>query len=58
MVCDLEEAELQEVQVQQAHLQHVDSLRAQQDKRLESLQQQWESCMQDLSSMFTDERSV
>ncbi|XP_047463538.1 dynein regulatory complex subunit 2 [Mugil cephalus] len=56
LVRDLEEAELQAAQVQRAHLQHVESLKTQQDKQLESLEQQWERCLQDLSAMFSCER--
>ncbi|XP_017297566.1 dynein regulatory complex subunit 2 isoform X1 [Kryptolebias marmoratus] len=56
LVCDLQEAELQMVQVQQSHLQHVDFLWTQQDKRLKSVQQQWDSVLQDISSMSRSEK--
>lgn len=55
---DLQEAEHQAAQVQQLHLQHVERLRAQQEKQLMVLQQQWEDGLQHLSCTFSSERSV
>lgn len=55
---DLQEAERQSAQVRRIHLQHLERLRAQRDKRLMFVQQQWENGLQHLSSMFSSERSV
>lgn len=55
---DLQEAERQEAQVRRVHLQNLGRLRAQQDKRLTVLQQQWEEGLQHLTSRFNCERSV
>ncbi|XP_026195802.1 dynein regulatory complex subunit 2 [Anabas testudineus] len=53
---DLQEAERQSAQVRRVHLQHLERLWAQQEKRLQFLQQQWESSVQQLSSRFNSER--
>uniref|UniRef100_UPI0037E9419F dynein regulatory complex subunit 2 n=1 Tax=Semicossyphus pulcher TaxID=241346 RepID=UPI0037E9419F len=53
---DLQEAERQSAQVQRVHLQQVERLWAQQDKRLTFVQQQWESGLQQLSSRFNSDR--
>ncbi|XP_073340412.1 dynein regulatory complex subunit 2 [Pagrus major] len=53
---DLQEAERQSAQVRRVHLQHLERLRAQQDKRLTFVQLQWENGLQHLSSMFSSER--
>ncbi|KAM8736727.1 dynein regulatory complex subunit 2 isoform 1-T4 [Acanthopagrus schlegelii] len=53
---DLQEAERQAAQVRRLHLQHLERLRAQRDKRLMFVQQQWEDGLQHLSSMFSSER--
>lgn len=53
---DLREAERQSAQVRRVHLQHLERLWAQQDRRLKFLQQQWESSLQHLSSRFSSER--
>lgn len=55
---DLQEAERQSAQVRRVHLQHVERLWAQQDKRLMLVQQQWEGGLQHLSARFSSERSV
>ncbi|XP_035024711.1 dynein regulatory complex subunit 2 [Hippoglossus stenolepis] len=54
---DLQEAEHQAAQVQQLHLQHVERLRAQQEKQLMVLQRQWEEGLQHLSCTFNSDRS-
>ncbi|XP_018531430.1 dynein regulatory complex subunit 2 [Lates calcarifer] len=53
---DLQEAERQSAQVRRVHLQHLERLWAQQDKRLMVLQQQWEDALHHLSSRFRSER--
>lgn len=53
---DLQEAERQSAQVRRVHLQHLERLWAQQDKRLKFLQQQWDMSLQHLSSSFSSER--
>uniref|UniRef100_A0A8P4GGI3 Dynein regulatory complex subunit 2 n=1 Tax=Dicentrarchus labrax TaxID=13489 RepID=A0A8P4GGI3_DICLA len=55
---DLQEAELQSARVRRIHLQHLERLWAQQDKRLTFVQQQWEDSLQLLSSTFHSERSA
>ncbi len=55
---DLQDAERQSAQVRRVHLQHVERLWAQQDKRLKFVQQQWEGGLQHLISRFSSERSV
>ncbi|TKS86118.1 Coiled-coil domain-containing protein 65 [Collichthys lucidus] len=53
---DLLDAERQSAQVRRVHLQHLERLWAQQDKRLMFLQQQWEDCMQHISFRFDSDR--
>ncbi|XP_026186413.1 dynein regulatory complex subunit 2 [Mastacembelus armatus] len=53
---DLQEAERQSAQVRRVHLQHLERLWAQQEKRLKFLLQQWENGLQHLSSRFSCER--
>nr|XP_046269294.1 dynein regulatory complex subunit 2 isoform X2 [Scatophagus argus] len=53
---DLQEAERQSAQVRRIHLQHVERLWAQQDKRLMFVQQQWEDSLGHLTSVFSCER--
>ncbi|XP_044231881.1 dynein regulatory complex subunit 2 [Thunnus albacares] len=53
---DLLEAEHQSARVRRVHLQHMERLWTQQDKRMMFLQQQWESCLQDLCSTYSSER--
>ncbi|XP_072230923.1 dynein regulatory complex subunit 2 [Leuresthes tenuis] len=56
LVRDLQEAACQAAQVQRSHLQHVQRLWAQQDARLRSLQQRWESGLQGLSATCGSEK--
>ncbi|XP_060919537.1 dynein regulatory complex subunit 2 [Labrus mixtus] len=53
---DLQESERQSAQVHRAHLQRVDSLWAQQDKRLMFLHQRWEGGLQQLSSNYNSDK--
>ncbi|XP_059208684.1 dynein regulatory complex subunit 2 [Centropristis striata] len=53
---ELQEAERQAAQVQRAHLQRAERLLALQQRRLDVLQQRWESGLQQLSSTFSSER--
>nr|XP_020441991.1 coiled-coil domain-containing protein 65 [Monopterus albus]XP_020441992.1 coiled-coil domain-containing protein 65 [Monopterus albus]XP_020441993.1 coiled-coil domain-containing protein 65 [Monopterus albus]XP_020441994.1 coiled-coil domain-containing protein 65 [Monopterus albus] len=53
---NLQEAERQAAQERRAHLQHVHRLSTQQEKQVTSVQQQWESGLQRLSSRFSSER--
>uniref|UniRef100_A0AAQ5Y3A9 Dynein regulatory complex subunit 2 n=1 Tax=Amphiprion ocellaris TaxID=80972 RepID=A0AAQ5Y3A9_AMPOC len=52
----LQEVERQAAHAQRSHLQQVEQLLAQQDRRLQSLQEQWEDCMQDLKATLSAER--
>ncbi|XP_035494745.2 dynein regulatory complex subunit 2 isoform X2 [Scophthalmus maximus] len=53
---DLRDTERQSAQVRRVHLQHVERLWAQQEKRLTFLQEHWEKNLQHLSSGFHSER--
>ncbi|KAM7403783.1 hypothetical protein PAMA_004289 [Pampus argenteus] len=53
---DLQEAERQSARVRRIHLQQVERLWAQQDKRMLFVQQQWERSLQDLCSTYSTER--
>ncbi|XP_020510308.1 dynein regulatory complex subunit 2 [Labrus bergylta] len=53
---DLQESERQSAQVHRAHLQRVESLWAQQDKRLMFLHQRWEGGLQQLSSTYNSDK--
>ncbi|XP_035465945.2 dynein regulatory complex subunit 2-like [Scophthalmus maximus] len=53
---DLREAERQSAQVRRLHLQHIERLWAQQEKRLTVLQQHWEKNLQHLSAGLHTER--
>uniref|UniRef100_A0A3Q1EI45 Dynein regulatory complex subunit 2 n=1 Tax=Acanthochromis polyacanthus TaxID=80966 RepID=A0A3Q1EI45_9TELE len=53
---DLQEAARQAAHAQRSHLQQVEQLLAQQDRRLQRLQEQWEDCMQDLKATLSAER--
>lgn len=52
------EAERQSAQVRRTHLQNLDRLWAQQQKRLTVLQTHWDKELGDLTTMFIHERSV
>lgn len=52
------EAERQMAQVRRTHLQNLDRLWAQQEKRLTVLQTHWDKELGDLTTMFIYERSV
>ncbi|XP_067092646.1 dynein regulatory complex subunit 2 [Osmerus mordax] len=56
LVCDLSEAERQSAQALRSHLQCVDRLLALQKGRLASLEQQWNSGLNELGSEFNSER--
>uniref|UniRef100_A0A3B5A247 Dynein regulatory complex subunit 2 n=1 Tax=Stegastes partitus TaxID=144197 RepID=A0A3B5A247_9TELE len=58
VAADLQEVERQSAHAQRSHLQQVEQLLAQQDRRLQRLQEQWDDCMQDLKSTLSAERSV
>ncbi|XP_013890060.1 trichohyalin [Austrofundulus limnaeus] len=53
LVCDLQKAELQDAQVQQSHLQHLESQTTQLDKHITMVQKQWDRTHQDLNSTFS-----
>lgn len=55
---ELQEGEQRAEQVQRSHLQQVEYLWEQQQKRLLGLQQMWESSLQDLSSTSRCQGSV
>ncbi|KAI3367480.1 hypothetical protein L3Q82_026200, partial [Scortum barcoo] len=54
---DLQEAERQSARVRRIHLQHLERLWAQQDRRLALVQQQWEDDLKLLSSTLSAERT-
>ncbi|XP_035998579.1 dynein regulatory complex subunit 2 [Fundulus heteroclitus] len=56
MAGELQEAERQAEQLQRCHLQHMERLWEQQQKQMLQLQQQWDSCLQDLSATCSSER--
>ncbi|KAL0978364.1 hypothetical protein UPYG_G00169520 [Umbra pygmaea] len=56
LVCDLTEAEQQSAQAMRSHLQCVDCLLALQNARLASLEQQWNTSLEELNSEFNSER--
>ncbi|XP_008276333.1 dynein regulatory complex subunit 2 [Stegastes partitus] len=56
VAADLQEVERQSAHAQRSHLQQVEQLLAQQDRRLQRLQEQWDDCMQDLKSTLSAER--
>ncbi|KAM6968595.1 dynein regulatory complex subunit 2 [Tautogolabrus adspersus] len=53
---DLQKSERQSAQVHRSHLQRVESLWAQQDKRLMFLHQLWEGGLQQLSSNYSSDK--
>ncbi|KAM7376453.1 hypothetical protein PAMP_006186 [Pampus punctatissimus] len=53
---DLQEAERQSARVRRIHLEQVERLWAQQDKRMLFVQQQWERSLQNLCSTYSSER--
>ncbi|XP_028276581.1 dynein regulatory complex subunit 2 [Parambassis ranga] len=56
LVCDLQDVERHETQVQRCHMQHLDQLREQQAEHLRRLQQQWDGALQEVNLRIHTER--